>query len=362
MAVTSSILSGIGAAIAAAANGAVLPTATLAPTIAAAASGATLPTAGLASTIASAAGAGAGVGAGAGAGTGLTLGGIGAGLLKGITAGALVGGATNAASAAIQGGAAGDIIGGAAKGIGTGAATGVASGAVSTAANALTTAGTAVQGTTSASDALTKLQNISPAGMPSGASTSSALTELQNLTPAGMPKDSILSASITEQATASKNLTPLEVGGHQTSAVASTSSTNAIAGMKDTGTATNIANAAQPSKAKVIGGKVLKAVGQYGVQGVLSLASAGMAAKSASEANKIQQQGLLFQQKMYNEQKAEKESTKAKLKQDALDAYNSANLFGDILNNTESNNTLLTNTVEAQGDYSILSNYSRKTT
>ena len=358
MAITGSILGAIGSAVAAAASGTALPTAGLTSAIAAAASGATLPTAGLASTIASAAGAGAGVGAG----TGLTLGGIGAGLLKGIASGALVGGATNAASAAIQGGTAGDIIGGAAKGIGTGAATGVASGAVSTAANALTSAGTAVQGTTSASDALTKLQNISPAGMPSGASTSSALTELQNLTPAGMSKESILSAGVSEQVAAPKNLSPLEVGGHQTSTVASTSATNAVAGMKDTGTATNIANAAQPSKAKVVGGKVLKAVGQYGVQGALSLVSAGMAAKSASEANKIQQQGLLFQQKMYNEQKAEKESTKAKLKQDALDAYNSANLFGDILNNTESNNTLLTNTVEAQGDYSILSNYSRKTT
>lgn len=354
--VATSILSGIGAAIAAAASGSALPTAGLTSAIAAAASGATLPTAGLASTIASAAGAGAGVGAG----TGLTLGGIGAGLLKGITAGALVGGATNAASTAIQGGAAGDIIGGAAKGIGTGAATGVASGAISTAANALTSAGTAVQGTTSASDALTKLQNITPAGVhditaagvTGGPSTTSALTELQNLTPAGM--EGVSNASHTVKL--AKDFTPKDVGHIVQSP--STAANTALDGMPSNVTASK----SIAPKAKAIGGKVLKAVGQYGVQGVLSLASAGMAAKSASEANKIQQQGLLFQQKTYKEQQAEKENTKAKLKQDALDAYNSANLFGDTLYGSESNNTLLTNTVEAQSDYSILSNYSRKTT
>lgn len=98
-----------------------------------------------------------------------------------------------------------------------------------------------------------------------------------------------------------------------------------------------------------------KVAGQVGVQGGLSLISAGMAAKQAKAANDISQQSLLFQQQSYNEQKAEKESFKSSMKQTAKTSYDSALLFGSTLQGSDANNTLLTSyDTQSTGNYSIL--------
>lgn len=92
-----------------------------------------------------------------------------------------------------------------------------------------------------------------------------------------------------------------------------------------------------------VAGAAKAAVGQYGAQGVLSLASGIQSTKAAREANNVQMQSLLFQKQTYNEQKAKEESTKAQLKADAWESYNSASIFGANLYGSDSNNTLLTN-------------------
>lgn len=88
--------------------------------------------------------------------------------------------------------------------------------------------------------------------------------------------------------------------------------------------------------------RIGKVAGQDIIQGALSIASAVGAARQASAANKVSEQSLLFQKQTYNEQKAEIESNKAKLKTDAWTDYNSASLFGESLYNSDSNSTLLT--------------------
>ena len=121
-----------------------------------------------------------------------------------------------------------------------------------------------------------------------------------------------------------------------------------------TSAATSAATSAKPTLLSKIGPGVKKAVGQVGVQGALSLISAGMAAKQARVANAAQEQSLLFQKQTYNEAKAKEESRKAQLKTDAWNAYESANQFGATLFGSDSNNTLLTNGTGNAGDYSIL--------
>lgn len=106
-------------------------------------------------------------------------------------------------------------------------------------------------------------------------------------------------------------------------------------------------------------GAAKTAVGQYGVQGVLTLASGIQGKKAASEASNIQMQSLLFQKQTYNEQRTKEESTKAQLKSDAWEAYSSASAFGEKLYGSDSNNTLLTSfNTDGNGNagnYSILS-------
>lgn len=97
------------------------------------------------------------------------------------------------------------------------------------------------------------------------------------------------------------------------------------------------------AKANTIKTKAGKVVGQGAVQGALSIASAVAGAKQANAANEVSRQSLLFQKQTYNEQQAEVEKNKAKLKQDAWSDYSSASLFGEQLYGSESNNTLLTN-------------------
>lgn len=104
--------------------------------------------------------------------------------------------------------------------------------------------------------------------------------------------------------------------------------------------------------------KAGKVAGQVGVQGGLSIATGVAGAQQAKASNAISQQSLLFQQQTYNEQKAEVEANKAKLKQEAWTDYSSTNLFGEQLYGATSNNTLLTsyhtNGTGNQGSFSIL--------
>lgn len=104
--------------------------------------------------------------------------------------------------------------------------------------------------------------------------------------------------------------------------------------------------------------RVGKVAGQDVIQGALSIASAVGAARQASAANKISEQSLLFQRQTYDEQKAEIESNKAKLKSDAWTDYQSAGLFGESLYGSDSNSTLLTsyhtNGTGNAGNYSLI--------
>lgn len=98
-----------------------------------------------------------------------------------------------------------------------------------------------------------------------------------------------------------------------------------------------------------------KVAGQYGVQGALSLLSAGMAAKQAKASNNMAQQSLQFQKQTYNEQMAEKENYKASMKKSAQTAYESSLLFGSTLHDSDANSALLTSySTGSTGDYSIL--------
>ena len=112
------------------------------------------------------------------------------------------------------------------------------------------------------------------------------------------------------------------------------------------------------AKANTFKAKAGKAAGQVGVQGALSIASAVAGAKQANAANEVSRQSLLFQKQTYNEQQAEVEKNKAKLKQDAWSDYSSASLFGEQLYGSESNSTLLTsyhtNGTGNVGNYSLI--------
>ena len=129
----------------------------------------------------------------------------------------------------------------------------------------------------------------------------------------------------------------------------------AITGTKQLAT-TGTSKLATAGKSIAAGAK--KLVGQYGVQGALSIASGIQAAKQANAANQVQTQSLLFQKQTYEEAKAKEESTKAQLKSDAWNAYSSASLFGENLYGSDSNNTLLTsyntNGTGNQGVFSLL--------
>lgn len=111
-----------------------------------------------------------------------------------------------------------------------------------------------------------------------------------------------------------------------------------------------------------------KITGQDVIQGALSIASTVGAARQASAANKVSEQSLLFQRQTYDEQKAEVESNKAKLKSDAWTDYQSASLFGESLYGSDSNSTLLTsyytNGTGNAGNFSLIGssiNTSRQT-
>lgn len=117
-------------------------------------------------------------------------------------------------------------------------------------------------------------------------------------------------------------------------------------------------NTVKNSKVGQAVAKAGKGSGQYVAQGALSIASAAAGMAQANAANEVSKQSLLFQKQTYNEQKAEVEKNKAKLKEEAWSDYSSASLFGSQLYGSESNNTLLTsyhtNGTGNQGNYSII--------
>lgn len=98
-------------------------------------------------------------------------------------------------------------------------------------------------------------------------------------------------------------------------------------------------------------------IAQYGIQGALSLASGIQASKQARAANAVSQQGLLFQQQTYAEQKAEKEKYKTGMKEAATTAYESTQLFGAKLQEGTPSSNLLTSYAAngSTGDFSLLS-------
>ena len=164
----------------------------------------------------------------------------------------------------------------------------------------------------------------------------------------GMPSQGAAAkAAITAGTSVTLGKTTLTAPGVSSSTTSNAGTATVAAG---TGNATT---SSHPILSK-IGTGAKKAVGQVGVQGALSILSAGASARQASAANEIQQQSLLFQKQTYNESKAKEETRKAQLKADAWDTYSSASLFGSTLYGSDSNNTLLTNGNGNQGNYSIL--------
>lgn len=117
-------------------------------------------------------------------------------------------------------------------------------------------------------------------------------------------------------------------------------------------------NTVKNSKVGQVVAKAGKGAGQYVAQGALSIASAAIGTAQANAANEVSKQSLLFQKQTYNEQKAEVDKNKAKLKEEAWSDYSSASLFGSQLYGSDSNNTLLTsyhtNGTGNQGNYSII--------
>ena len=290
-----------------------------------------------------------------------------------------VGAALSAGISAAQGGSVGDILKSAGIGGVTGAATaGVGSAVGGSAAgligSGLSKAGGAISGAANTGSLLSKIgTGLATAGSKmvdygathgvkaalsgnatGGAATSSTSTlapvpgsaakgylgELPDLTKTAV-KAPVQGTANVANATGAPILRP--------KAVIAPSQTSAV-----TSATTSATASAKPNLLSKVGPGIKKAVGQVGVQGALSLISAGMAAKQARVANAAQEQSLLFQKQTYNEAKAKEESRKAQLKTDAWNAYESANQFGATLFGSDSNNTLLTNGTGNAGDYSIL--------
>lgn len=292
----------------------------------------------LTSAAAAAAGGAAAAGAGAGASTGImaTLASLAtkaggmlatagkaamaSGVPQAMGSGALWGAGINAAMSALQGNSAGDVLADAGKGAAVGAATGGIAKGVSI---GVSKAGSLIKGAKAAkagTETGTKAAEVTTTAAPTGQTVAQA--------PTPGPAE-----------------TTANVGGKPT--------LRPKASLKGQPVSVQLKGAANTVKTKA--GKV---AGQVGVQGALSIASGVAGAKQAKAANEVSKQSLLFQQQTYADQKAETESTKAKLKQDAWADYSSASLFGEQLYGSASNNTLLTsyhtNGTGNVGNYSLI--------
>ena len=387
MAITSSILAGIGAAIASAASaastaavgigssiaglvggsaaGATAAGATAAGATAAGAAGAAgAGAAGAATTTGAATSAGAAAGTATAAGTtgattaATTTGGVtAAGMGKGALVGAASGGAINSGTTAIQGGSVGDIV----KSGAEGAATGAVTGAVSAGAGSLLkTAGAKVAG------AVSKGAGKVTSALGKGAGKVAGQEVVGTLPNIGAPAEKVVTATTGTSskiaAQGSARVAGSSGGGAATGGEAPVLRPKANISLLDkVNTNLNSFGQDHPLAAKV-GTGAKKVAGKVGVQGALqgglALVSGIQSASQANAANNIQTQSLLFQKQTYNEAKAKEESTKAQLKSDAWNAYSSASLFGENLYGSDSNNTLLTsyntNGTGNQGVFSLL--------
>lgn len=263
-----------------------------------------------------------------------------AGIPQAMGSGALWGAGINAATSALQGNSLGDIAADAGKGAAIGAVTGGAAKGISIGAGkvgSLLKANKAAKAGTEATKTTITTGNTNTV-----APTGQAPVPGTQPTPGAGTGEAIVKAGGKPQLRPKADLKgqPISV---QLKAKAATGKTV-------------VQSAA--TKLKTGAGKV---AGQVGVQGALSIASGIAGAKQANAANEVSKQSLLFQQQTYNEQKAEVEANKAKLKQEAWTDYSSSSLFGEQLYGSTSNNTLLTsyhtNGTGNQASFSIL-NYS----
>ena len=336
-------------------------------------------------------------------------------LLGTIAAGAALGAATSAGVTAIRGGSWKDSLKAALIGSGTGAATAgigsafssVASSAINAMGSGLSKAGTAVSQIGTEGSKLSTITNAASKGLlnigsklssvgKTGVPTSDMIPETSTSIPTGsasaLPKESINNTLNGKQiATATTGNSPTATSNIATTNVVKATQTNqvsnavqvqnptsantkglvqigykgtlpSVGGMspKPQFVESSVVNATNASGNKVITGlkNVGKAVAmQGGVQGALSLISAIGSVKTASQANKIQQQSLLFQQQTYNEQKEKQDAKEARLKSEAWNAYSSASIFGENLYKQGTNSQLFTTDYKENptGNYSILS-------
>ena len=278
-------------------------------------------TAGTGSALTGAITAATGGGASVGSAGGTAAGGItAAGIGKAATVGAVKGSLFDAGITAAQGGSTEDIL----KAGATGAATGAVSGATSGLLSGVKTGTTVQIGGT----------KLTAPGVSSGSNLKAGSVQIgsKSFTAPGSVQSEILGTKAIN--------TPTTIPGMPAT------------GLPIPPAKTSIASKVANSK---VGQGALKAAGQFGVQGALSLLSMGAAAKQADAANQVSQQSLLFQKQTYEEQKAEKESFKTSMKQSAQTAYDSALLFGSTLKDSDSNSSLLTSySTGGTGDYSIL--------
>lgn len=253
------------------------------------------------------------------------------GIPQAMGTGALWGAGTNAAVSLLQGNSAGDVLADAGKGAAVGAATGGVAKGLSIGAGKV--------------GSLLKAHKAAKAGTETGTKAAEVTT---TAAPTGQ--------TVVQAPSAGPAETTANVGGKPTlRPKASLKGQPVSVQLKG---AANTAGANLRGAANTVKTKAGKIAGQVGVQGALSIASGIAGAKQAKAANEVSKQSLLFQQQTYADQKAETESTKAKLKQDAWADYSSASLFGESLYGSDSNNTLLTsyhtNGTGNVGNYSLI--------
>lgn len=300
--------------------------------------------------------------------------------LTSILAGTAIGIATSAGTTAIRGGSFKDILKSGLIGGGIGAAGGAVGGALSGAAGgALTNAGNAVAKIGAEGSKLATISgklgqgliNIGSKLSTNPASTTTVTEKPDAATIASAANDPALAATkpnllpkigpdnnITTKAAAQSTTTATAptAGGSTTTTANATPATTST-----TATPATPASSTPKSIMQKIGTGIKnnagKVGGQVAVQGLLSLASAGMAAKSAKEANKVSQQSLLFQQQTYRDQRADQQRKETQLKSDAWNAYQSANILGEKLYSQGTNSLLFTKDFKTNptGGYNVLS-------
>jgi len=309
-------------------------------------------------------------------------------LIGSIAAGAAIGMATSAGTAAIRGGKFKDILKSGLIGGGIGATGGAIGGAFSSGAigNAVSNMGQAVAKVGTEGSKLASISGKigqglitfgSKIGGNAATTATNALAEKPDaVTIAEAAKDPILpngpslrpkigpDTKVTTKALTQGNTTataPTAGGSTTTNAVSAPVPGNTASSTTTTTTTTPTSASAPKTLLNKIGTGIKNNVGKVGgqivVQGLFSLASAGMAAKSAKEANRVSQQSLLFQQQTYRDQRADQQRKDTQLKSDAWNAYQSVNILGEKLYSQGTNSLLFTKDFKTNptGNYSVLS-------